>query len=261
MRHIRWGFMEWINYETTITYHISRAKNEEEKAKHVFEELDSIKEKRLFATLQTTEFALSSNEAEEVLERLHSDDNFSFANRSMKKAVIIKEIQSLRNAETQFTEKLESYTEVDREWNEWLIKQEEAKENLAKKKNREIEARKILDTAQKMVVEAKVDMVKVSSTLRGVEQEVRKRAQEMDRVSTTLSRKQERVRNALRRKTELLKGGIQVEYITEQEVIMLRRKEVQLFGESRQIATMVSRLQSRANTLKKRADALEQRKK
>jgi hypothetical protein len=261
MRHIRWEFMEWTNYEPMIFYQLSRAKNEEEKAKHVFEELDSVKERRLFATLQSTEFALSSKEAEEVLERLHSDDNVSFANRSMKKAVIIKEIQSLRSTETLFTEKLESYTEIDLEWNEWLIKQEEAKEHLSEKKKKEIEARKILDTAQKMVIEANSDMVKVSSTLRGVEKEVRKRAQEMDRVSTTLSRKQERVRNALRRKTELLKGGIQVEYISEQEIIMLRRKEIQLLGESRQIATMVSRLQSRANKLKKRADALEQRKK
>ena len=244
-----------------IIYQLSRAKNEEEKAKHVFEELDSVKERRLFATLQSTEFALSSSEAEEVLERLNSDDNVSFMNRSIKKAVIIKEIQSLRNTETQFTKKLESYTEVDREWNEWLIKHEEAKENLSEKKKKEIEARKILDTAQKMVIEAKSDVVKVLSTLRGVEQEVRKRAQEMDRVSTTLSRKQERVRNALRRKTELLKGAIEVEYITEQEVIMLRKKEVQLLGESRQIATMVSRLQSRANKLKVRADALEQWKK
>mmetsp|Transcript_67286 Transcript_67286/g.75384 ORF Transcript_67286/g.75384 Transcript_67286/m.75384 type:complete len:570 (+) Transcript_67286:55-1764(+) len=235
-----------------------RAKNEEEKAKHVIEELDSVKEKRLFATLQSTEFALSSEEAKEVLKKLHTDDNFTFANRSMKKTVIEKEIHSLRNTEIQFTEKLDFYTEIDREWNELLIKREKAKENLSIKKNTEIEAQRALDNAHKMAIEAKDDMVEVSSTLRGVEQDVRKRAQEMDRVSTTLSRKQERVRNALRRKTELLNGGIQVQYITEQEVMMLRKKEIQLIGEAREIATMVSRLQSRADRLKKRADALEQ---
>jgi len=235
-----------------------RAKNEEDKARHVIEELDSVKEKRLFATLQSTEFALSSEEAEEVLEKLHTDDNFTFANRSMKKTAIEKEIHSLRNTEIQFTEKLDSYTEIDREWNELLIKREKAKENLSIKKNTEIEAQRALDTAHKMTIEANNDMVKVSSTLRGVEQDVRKRAQEMDRVSTTLSRKQERVRNALRRKTELLNGGIQVQYITEQEVMMLRKQETQLLGDARQIATMVARLQSRADRLKKRADALEQ---
>ena len=220
--------------------------------------MDSVKEKRLFATLQSTEFALSSEEAEEVLEKLHTDDNFTFANRSMKKTAIEKEIHSLRNTEIQFTEKLDSYTEIDREWNELLIKREKAKENLSIKKNTEIEAQRALDTAHKMTIEANNDMVKVSSTLRGVEQDVRKRAQEMDRVSTTLSRKQERVRNALRRKTELLNGGIQVQYITEQEVMMLRKQETQLLGDARQIATMVARLQSRADRLKKRADALEQ---
>jgi len=240
---------------------VCRAKDEEKKAKHVFEELDSVKEQRLFATLQSSEFALSSKEAEEVLENLNGEDRVSFVNRATKKASIEKEILSLRNIETQFTDKLDSYTEIDRQWNEWLTKQEEAKKNLTEKKNSEMEARKAFDIAQQMVEEAKDDMVNVSNALRGVEQEVRKSAQEMDRVSTTLSRKQERVRNALRRKTELMRGGIQVEYITEQEVTMLRTKEIQLLGESKQIATMVARLQSRADKLKKRADTLEQWKK
>ena len=221
-----------------------------------------MKEQRLFATLQSSEFALSSSEAEEVWEKLNGEDTVSFVNRASKlKTTIEKEIQSLQNTETQFTEKLDSYTEIDRQWNVWLTKQEEAKKNLMDKKNKEIEARMALDIAQQMAVEAKDDMVNVSNALRGVEQEVRKSAQEMDRVSTTLSRKQERVRNALRRKTELMKGGIQVEYITEKEVMLLRRKEIQLLGESKQITNMVARLQARADKLKKRADALEQWKK
>jgi len=221
-----------------------------------------VKEQRLFATLQSSEFALSSSEAEEVWEKLNGEDTVSFVNRASKlKTTIEKEIQSLQNTETQFTEKLDSYTEIDRQWNVWLTKQEEAKKNLMDKKNKEIEARMALDIAQQMAVEAKDDMVNVSNALRGVEQEVRKSAQEMDRVSTTLSRKQERVRNALRRKTELMKGGIQVEYITEKEVMLLRRKEIQLLGESKQITNMVARLQARADKLKKRADALEQWKK
>ena len=257
--------MEWMdelhyNYDYGIVL-ICRAKDEEKKAKHIFEELDSVKEQRLFATLQSSEFALSSKEAAEVLGNLNGEDTVSFVNRATKKTSIEKEIQSLRTIETQFTEKLDSYTEIDRQWNEWLTKQEEAKKNLTEKKNRETEARKAFDIAQQLVVDAKDDMVSVSNALRGVEQEVRKSAQEMDRVSTTLSRKQERVRNALRRKTELMKGGIQVEYITEEEVTMLRRKEIQLLGESKQIATMVARLQSRADKLQKRATTLEEWKK
>lgn len=212
----------------------------------------------MFATLRSTEYTLTSCEAEEVLEKLNSNETVSFVNRKTKKTSIEKEIQSLRDTETQFTQKLESYTEIDREWNEWLTRQEEAKKDLTEKKKKEIEARRALDNAQEMVVKAKDGMANVSNALRGVEQEVRRSAQEMDRVSSTLTRKQERVRNALRRKTELMKGGIQVQYITEQEVILLRRKETQLLGESKQIATMVARLQSRADKLKNRADALEQ---
>ncbi|VEU34601.1 unnamed protein product [Pseudo-nitzschia multistriata] len=238
-----------------------RAKEEEEKAKYISEELDSVKKQRIFGTLQSSELTLTSKEAEEVLEELSSEDAVSFVSRDMKKAAIEKEIQSLRNTENQFTENLETYNKIDREWSVWLTKQEEAKKNLSEKRKEEIEARKAFDNAQQMVVKAKDDMVSASNTLRGVEQEVRKSAEEMDRVSTTLSKKQERVRNALRRKTELMKGGIHVEYITEQEVMSLRRKEIQLMGESQQIATMVARLQSRADKLKKRAELLEQSKK
>jgi len=132
-----------------------------------------------------------------------------------------------------------------------------SKNNLTEKKKNEIEARKAFDNAKQMLDEAKKDVVFVSNTLNGVEQEVRKGAEEMDRVSTTLSKKQGRVQKALRRKTEWMKGGIQVEYITEKEVVSLRSKETQLMGESKEIATMVGQLQSRADKLKKRAKALE----
>ena len=129
---------------------------------------------------------------------------------------------------------------------------------MTEKRADEREARKALVKAEEMVVIADQDFRAVSNKLRGVEQDVRKSAIEMEKVSTTLSLKQERVRNALRRKTELMKGGISVQYITEEEVRLLRRKETQLMGESKQIAIMVARLQSRADKLKERAAELEQ---
>lgn len=215
--------------------------------------MELVKEQRLFATLQFTEFALSSDEAEQVVKRLQFDDDATFANLRSTKKAIEKEIQSLRKTESQFTEQLESYTEIDREWNKLLNKQEEAKDNLSIKKNEEIEARKALDTAQKMVVDSKNELVKVSSELNGVEMQIRKRAHEMDKVTLALSKRQERVRTVLRRKTEAMKGGMHVDYITEQDVLKLRRKEIQLLGESEQIASMVTQLQSRADKLRKRA--------
>ena len=108
-----------------------------------------------------------------------------------------------------------------------------------------------------MVSQANTDVMKVSNKLIRVEQEVRKSAQEMDRVSMTLTRKQEKVQNALRRKTELMKGGIFVEYVNPEEITLLRQQESQLLGESKEIATMVAKLQSRADDLQKRAEKLE----
>jgi chromosome segregation ATPase len=211
----------------------------------------------LFASLQSSDYSLTSCEATEVLEKLTDDETVSFTRRDIKKAQIEREIQALKATEEQFTQKLDAYTELDREWNSWLIKQEDAVKVLDDCKQKEKEARQALTTAEELVQEASTDVRQVSNKLRGFEEEVRKSAHEMDRVSSTLTRKQERVRNALKRKTELMKGGIQVHYVTAEEVKQLRKKESELQGESKQVATMVARLQSRADKLKERADALE----
>ena len=223
----------------------------------ISEEYDSVKLKRLFASLQSPDMSITSIEAEEVLEKLNDNDTVSFANRATKQTHIKKDILSLRNTEQQFTEKLEAYTEIDRSWNNWLAAQENAKKTLRENKQKQFDAQRALDIAEENVSKANKDVLAISNKLRGVEQEVRKSAQEMDRVSTTLSRKQERVQNALRRKTELIKGGISVEYAMDEEVKQLRMKEVQLLGESQQITSMVAKLQSRADELKKRAEVLE----
>ena len=234
------------------------AKQEEERAKQIVDELNAVKEQRLFATLQSPNTALSSNEAREVLERLHIEDTVSIVDRAMLRHTIEEEIQSLSETEDQFTEKLQVYEETDREWNFLLGKQEVAKNTLTERKNEEIEARKALADAQKNVSEAKEELVDTSKALSGVEQQVKKYAQEMDRITATLSKKQERVRNELKKKAELMQGGIQMRYMSEEELAALRRRELQLLGESQQIADMVARLESRSIKLKNRAEKLKE---
>ncbi len=237
----------------------NRVKTQEAKAQSLSEEYNFIKEKRLFASLQSPEYSLTSNEAEEVLDKLEDKDTVNFQKKANAKqsSSIRKDILALRSTEEEFTEKLESYTEIDREWNQWLTQQESARTKLRENKQKEADARKALDVAKEDVIRANTDVIAVSNKLKGVEQEVRKSAQEMDNVSTSLSRKQEKVQRALKRKTELMKGGIAMEYVTEEEVQQLRQRESKLLGESQQIATMVAKLQSRADQLKKRAEALD----
>ena len=131
--------------------------------------------------------------------------------------------------------------------------------NLSQRRLQEIEARKALELAQRQVSEAKTQLVSSTNALRGIEQQVRKSAFEMDKVTSTLNKKQEKVRNALKKKADLIRGGggIFVEYLSEDELTSLRRKEIQLLGESKEVARTATRLQSRANKLKNRADALE----
>jgi hypothetical protein len=232
------------------------AKKESERAQEIAKELDAVKEKRLFATLRSPDAPLTSREAKDVFQMMHSDNSMSIVNRAMMRNSIEQEIASFTNTETQFSEKLEAYEETDRAWNELLVKTETAKSDLAVQKNKEIQARKVFDEAQKDVAEAKTNLVQTSKELRSVEENVRKNAQDLDRLNTILYRKQERVRNALKRKTELTKGGIQIQYLSEEDLTALRRREIQLTGESRQIAEMVARLDSRAETLRNRAEKL-----
>ncbi|KAL3924197.1 MAG: hypothetical protein SGILL_001188, partial [Bacillariaceae sp.] len=217
-----------------------RAQEEAKKGQEIFEQLNEIKEKRLLHTIQSEDITLTASDAQEVLERLHINDSVTIVDRALLRSSIEHEIKSLGEAEEKFTEKLEVYEEVDREWNDLLAKEEAFKKHLSAKKSVEIEARKAFDEAHEHVVDAKKELVHTSNELRGVEEQVRKNAQEMDRITTTLARKQERVRSALKNKTELMQGGIQMQYLSDEDLSALRRKETQLTQESQQIAEMVA---------------------
>jgi hypothetical protein len=229
---------------------------EAKRGEEIAKELDTVKEKRLLATLQSTDIPLSSSEAKDVLELMHVANSVSIVDRAMMRNSIEQEIESLSNTEEQFSEKLQVYREADQEWNKLLIKTETAKDNLAVQKNKEIQVRKAFDEAQRDVAEAKTNLVQASNELRSVEDQVRKNAHDLDRLTTILSRKQDRVRNALKKKTALTKGGIQIQYLSEEDLVALRRREIQLTGEGKQVAEMVARLESRAEKLRNRAEKL-----
>lgn len=54
----------------------------------------------------------------------------------------------------------------------------------------------------------------------------------------------------------MMKGGIQIQYLSDEELTALRRREIQLVGERKQIAEMVDRLESQAEKLRSRAERL-----
>ena len=232
------------------------------------QELQNVTERRVFATLNYPTLDLSSEEAELVLEKLEvkqTDESKSkvvnvggFLRSNNKK--LNKEISQLREAEQKFNDGLARYDETDREWHTLLDQSETAKAELTKRKDQEIEARKALERAQRMVLEAKEHLVTTTNALKSIEQRVRSNAQEMDRVTASLSKKQNKVRLALRQKVQLsdIAPTLGVENLSEEDVATLRRKELMLTGETKQVSLMVARLQSRAEKLRLRAEALEQ---
>jgi hypothetical protein len=234
-----------------------RAQEQLNRGQEIEHDLETLTKRRLLATLHSEDFFLSSDEAHDVLNRLSIESHPSIIDRAMLRNTIQQDIQSLHLAEAQFSEKLKEYEATDQEWNDLLKIQDEAKVNLSKRSLEELEARKALERAQRKVAEVKTQLVSSTNALRGIEQRVRKSAFEMDRVTSSLTQKQEKVRTELKKKVDLAKGGIQVQYLTEDDLTALRRKEIQLLGESKQVARMATRLQSRAEKLKNRAEALE----
>jgi septal ring factor EnvC (AmiA/AmiB activator) len=232
-----------------------RAQNDEMRGREVQEELNAVTEKRVLASLQSDQLALSSDDAKLVLDRITS--SYTESERAQNVHRIEKEIESLKQTEQAFMEKLQMYEQSDRDWNSLLEKQETGKQELTRRKMEERDARKRLDEAIRLVSEAKAILVTTSTALRNVEQKVKRNASEMDRVTFTLSKKQEKVRHTLRKKADSVNGGIQLEYMSEDELTALRRKEMQLEGESQQLANMVARLSSRAEKLRARAEALD----
>lgn len=231
--------------------------NDEKRAKRVAEKLAAVTEQRLLATLQSENLAITSDEARILLNRIASASATQDGDRAQNFHRIEKEIESLQETEQQFVEKLKMYEEADREWNKLLDRQEAAKISLTQRKQEEFEARRRLEEAIRLVSEAKAKLVTTATALNNIEQHVRRNAAEMDRVTFTLSKKQERVRHSLRKKVEMVKGGIQLEYLSEVELAALRRKEEKLATESEQLSRMAARLSSRAEKLKSRADALD----
>ena len=219
------------------------------------EELLSVTQQRLLATLQSDKTALSSEEARQVLEHLSAGEEMDRKQNAVQR--IEKDIDALQETEQIFMDKLRTYQQTDVEWKTLLSRQESFRNNLTQRKREEAEARKRLDDAIRGVSEAKANLVAVASPLRNIEHVVRRHASEIDQVKFTLSRKQERVRQALRKKANLSNGAIQLQYMSEEDMAALRRKEMQLSGETEQIATMVARMSARAEKLKSRAAVLD----
>lgn len=219
------------------------------------EELSAVTEQRLMGALNSDAFRMSSEEANLVLERLA--ENYTESDMNLQRNRVEREINLLEATEKQFTEKLKVYEETDMQWNSLLQKQEGAKNDLSRSKQEELEARRRLDEAIRMVAEAKANLVTTSTALKGIEQKVKKNAYEMDRITHTLTKKQQRVREVLKAKAEKAKGGIQINYLSDSDLTALKRREVQLTGEREQLNRMVARLSSRAKKLSTRAVALE----
>jgi hypothetical protein len=196
---------------------------------------------RLFGTLESSNFALSSDEAKQVLDRLDIDDTVTIVDRAMLENTTEKEIQSLEEAEMRFSEKLQQYEETDRE----TFGETESGRNWGKKGHG---TRTTIGGGGQGTLGHDFHCTPRC----GATSRVRKNAFWMDRVTSSLSKKQEKVRSVLKKKADMMNGGIQVEYLTEEDLTSLRRQEIKLMGESKQVTTMVTRLQSRAEKLQTR---------
>lgn len=232
-------------------------------------ELLNVTERRLFASLSSSDLVLSSDEAELVLEKLpHSADAVgrvgrlvqSYGNNRMS-----REIAQLREAENSFSDELQEYNEKERELLIVIRENEAAQADLSELRDREAEARKALDEAQRSVAKARDQVAATTSAQTRAEKVVRRHSLEMDKVTSCLFKRQEMVRSDLQKRVRSAHvSGFENSTsadLSEEDVEALKAEEDKLRSESETINAMAARLQSRADKLRMRAQALENHRK
>ena len=238
---------------------MERAEQEEFKLRELNQQVEAVTEKRLFATLQSDQYALSSDEAGMVLDRLGLRVTAD-ASPLLKvaRSNIANEIELLRDAETTFQNNLSQYEQTDVQWNDLLAEEEDAKATLEEMQRIENQAREAWERAQRDVRDAKERLASTANTLRSVERQVKVSASDMDKITQQLSKRQDNVRNFLRDKVQAMREQeLDVPYVSEDKLQYLLHEESKLVSKRDKAKTMVDNLISRASKLEARSEALE----
>ena len=175
------------------------------------------------------------------------------------KQPLIRDINCLQEAEKDFDDKLQAQLQAEKQVEQTREALWKADTKARGAVEKEMEARRALEEAQREVIATRQALLDWKNIYEKAENQHRKATHDVDKVSLTLMRKQERVRTALRRKEEEvldLHESASLDTLGISDLERLRKEEEYLRAESTRLDDRVKRLRSRARKLKRRSGQL-----
>ncbi len=243
-----------------------RADREAEKARTMKEQLSSAMNKRINLTLHTPNAKLTSLEACMILDGMNTPDTLKMTDMLRLRRTVAYEIEQLQNYENDFKSNRELNLNLHRDVERKSMALEQAQANAKAAVQAEIRARKALEDAKNLVASTNDDVQQSTVGLAATSENLKYNELELQKVSTTLAKQQEKVRVALRRKEEALfeaeeivRGDFKAESLKESEetIEALLKEERYLRAESARVEALAARLSSRSKKLEINSEKLE----
>lgn len=248
-----------------------RAQKEFKDAARLRDELDEIAKRRVQLTLHTPKANLTSLEAMIILDGFNTLDEVTMMDTMLMRKTVTYEIERLEEIENQVREKRARAQEIA-----WNIQNQrksldQANINASAALNAVENARKALESAMALAQSTKEEMNNIETTLNSFQEEERINTVEMERLNDAMTKQQERMRLALRRKeqalavenratSEIIRGDFRddVAEYAQARVEKLLKQEAFLRAESARLQAQAERLESRSQKLLDRANELEE---
>lgn len=245
----------------SLPFHDS-AKQETERAMRIKARLTTLIDKRLAILLQTPDSAVSSAESLKILDGLNTEDKLSLVDRARLKHRVVFEIEGLEQAETEYYDMFDKHNTVKENVNHLEQSLLEAQKDAVAAIDAQAEAHRVLEEAQKRVIATTDVLYETSKEYGSAKAQHKRTSLDLEKRSTALERRQEKVRQALRQKAEENRrkngdleeengcGGLA-------EIEELRKQEQKLTRESARFERKAQEMLARAQKMQERAEELE----
>jgi hypothetical protein len=183
---------------------------------------------------------------------------------------IEREILELEATEVDYYEKLADQSDAIERFKDTQVALKQAARDAKQAVQDELDARRALERAQKRVLTTKQAVNDLSKSFSKIQSLEEKATMEVESISDALRKRQEKVRIALRKKQLEIdnESRLRADKVDEEEVVIdaeedlafmdaiekLRREEANLIKENERIERTISKLLSRSNNLKLRAE-------
>eukprot|EP00559_Dactyliosolen_fragilissimus_P004565 CAMPEP_0184857828 /NCGR_PEP_ID=MMETSP0580-20130426/2980_1 /TAXON_ID=1118495 /ORGANISM="Dactyliosolen fragilissimus" /LENGTH=570 /DNA_ID=CAMNT_0027353659 /DNA_START=1 /DNA_END=1709 /DNA_ORIENTATION=- len=265
---------------------LERANKEESKAQKIREKLNEVVNERLNLSLNTPESGLSSLEALKLLDGFNTLDEKTFLDTMMLRNTVTSEIELLESIEAEFDGIEEKKRDDEEEFSRQKKALYRAKINASAAQKAVERARNALREAESLVQSANLDLSKCQMEHDILVDELERNAKEMEKLDSSLAKRRERVRIALKNKQDVVEKRKQMDNSTSdvitsnsneitstttsnssssslfvnkdaERINALRKEEKSLIKECTRLDEMVQRLRSRSEKILDRSKLLE----